>query len=355
MPRDVVPIGIRSDRSSEIRSARRWNGKITCARLLIESCAARRRRRLVECVHLFHQRRRIDDHAVADDSLHARAQNAARNQLQNVFRVTDIDRVAGVVSALVARDDVEPVREKVHHLAFSLIAPLGAQYDQIAHVFWYTPRGQTSDARIFAESRMSLVPCACSGSRPRNRMIISKKHAVSDIFLTLGEPHSLQLIRAVSIGKLKTFQLYERVKLRFHLVEAEFSETLRKAAPRLWSRIAEHDDEFATDIAQVVLVSHLDMIRGRPDLLTIPHEDGFFSKDLDATDKLTEGWQQRVFDQFRTKYSGSLAGVLHQSPRLGAGETEQVFQPAARYGRLISHECSRTDYRTGGQCRVAAD
>jgi inorganic triphosphatase YgiF len=150
---------------------------------------------------------------------------------------------------------------------------------------------------------------------------------LSDIFLTLGEPAFQQLIRGVSIGKLKTFQLYERVKLRFHLAKLN-SETLRKAAPRLWARIAEHDDEFAADIAQVVLVSHLDMIRDVLDLLTIPHEDGFFSKDLDASDKLTEGWQQRVFDQFRTKYSEAVLVFYINHLDWELAKSTQVFQPS---------------------------
>ena len=83
---------------------------------------------------------------------------------------------------------------------------------------------------------------------------------LSDIFLALGEPAFQQLIRSVSIGKLKTYQLYERVKMRFHMNKLN-TETLRKVAPRLWARIAEHDEEFATDVAQTILVSHLDMIK----------------------------------------------------------------------------------------------
>jgi len=113
---------------------------------------------------------------------------------------------------------------------------------------------------------------------------------LSDIFVALGEPSFHQLIRSVSIGKLKTFQLYDRVKLRFNLSKLN-SENLRKAAPRLWARVGSHDEEFATDVAQIVLVSHLDMIKDVLDQLGIPHEDGFFAKDLDASGKLTEGWQ----------------------------------------------------------------
>ena len=121
---------------------------------------------------------------------------------------------------------------------------------------------------------------------------------LSDIFLALGEPAFQQLIRTVSIGKLKTYQLYERVKMRFHTTKLN-TESLRKVAPRLWTRIVEHDEEFATDVAQTILVSHLDMIKDVLDLVGIPHEDGFFAKDLDATDKLTEGWQERVHERSR--------------------------------------------------------
>ncbi|MBC7928917.1 MAG: hypothetical protein H7039_25010 [Bryobacteraceae bacterium] len=150
---------------------------------------------------------------------------------------------------------------------------------------------------------------------------------LSAIFLALGEPAFEQLLRSVSIGKLKSFQLYERVKLRFHMAKMN-AESLRKAAPRLWSRIASGDEDFATDLAQVVLVSHLDMIRDVLDLNGIPHEDGFFAKDLDAKDKLTDGWQQRTFEQFREKYSESV--LIFYVNHLGWEllKTTEVFQPA---------------------------
>jgi hypothetical protein len=150
---------------------------------------------------------------------------------------------------------------------------------------------------------------------------------LSDIFLTLGEPAFGQLIRGVSIGKLKTFQLYERVKLRFNLSKLN-SETLRKATPRLWDRIAKGDEEFAADISQVVLVSHLEMIVDVLNFVGVPHEDGFFARDLDASGILTEGWQQRVFDQFRLKYNESL--LLFYINHLGweVLKTTEVFQPA---------------------------
>ena len=57
---------------------------------------------------------------------------------------------------------------------------------------------------------------------------------------------------------------------------------LRKAVPaslathRRWRR------RICPDLAQAILVSHLDMIDGVLDFLGVPHEDGFFAKDMDA-------------------------------------------------------------------------
>ena len=151
---------------------------------------------------------------------------------------------------------------------------------------------------------------------------------LSDIFLTLGEENFHQLLRSVSIGKLKTYQIYERVKLRFHLAKLN-SETLRKAAPRLWSRIAEGDQEFATDVAQTILVSHLDMIKSVLDLLGIPNEDGFFAKDIDPKEKLTEGWQQRVYERFRGEFPETVLVFYINHLDFEVNKATEVFRPQA--------------------------
>jgi len=72
---------------------------------------------------------------------------------------------------------------------------------------------------------------------------------LSDIFLRLGQDHFQQLLRLISIGKLKTYQLFDRVKTRMYLQKLN-AETLRKAGPRVWARIEERDDEFAAEIAR---------------------------------------------------------------------------------------------------------
>jgi hypothetical protein len=150
---------------------------------------------------------------------------------------------------------------------------------------------------------------------------------LSDVFLALGENAFTQLLRTVSIGKLKTYQLYERVKLRFHLAKLN-SESLRKAAPRLWTRIADRDEEFAADIAQTVLVSHLDMIKAVLDFLGIPNEEGFFSRDLDPAGKLTEGWQQRTWENFRGQYPEVLLTFYINHLDWELTKSGNIFKPA---------------------------
>jgi hypothetical protein len=105
------------------------------------------------------------------------------------------------------------------------------------------------------------------------------------------------------------------------------SENLRKSAPKLWARVLEHDEEFTTDIAQIVLVSHLDLIRDVLDSLEIPHEDGFFPKDLDTSGKFTDGWQQRIFDRFRDKYPEPLLVFYINHLDWELAKSGSVFQP----------------------------
>src|SRR5215475_9601333 len=97
---------------------------------------------------------------------------------------------------------------------------------------------------------------------------------ISDVFLQLGEERLRQLVRQISIGKLRTYQLYERFKTRTHLAKLN-TENLRTAVPRFWKRLEAHDLEFATDLSQAVLVAHLDMISAVLHFLGIPNQEGF--------------------------------------------------------------------------------
>ena len=152
-----------------------------------------------------------------------------------------------------------------------------------------------------------------------------------DVYLDLGPDLFGQLVRSISIGKLKTYQIYEGFKVRAHLQKVN-TEALRKAAPRFWARVGERDEAFAKDLGQAVLVSHLDMITAVLDFLGIPHENGFFAKDLDAKTYFTDGWEQRVLEKFREAYSEPLLLFYVNHLRwelLGAGDVYRPEAPSA--------------------------
>ena len=149
-----------------------------------------------------------------------------------------------------------------------------------------------------------------------------------EIFLGLGQPVFAQLLRGVSIGKLKTYQLFDRLKTRLHAAKLN-SESIRKAEPRLWARLSEHDEDLATDLSQAILISHMDMIKAVLDALGIPNEDGFFAKDIDGTKYLADGWQQKTYDQFKDKYPAAVLLFYINHLDWEVAKAQQLFQPAA--------------------------
>jgi hypothetical protein len=151
---------------------------------------------------------------------------------------------------------------------------------------------------------------------------------ICDVFQKLGEETFHQLLRGISIGKLKTYQLFDRMKARLHVNKLN-SESLRKVAPRAWERIAQPDEEFASEIAQAILVSHLDMIKAVLDHLEVPHEEGFFAKDADVQSYLKDGWQQRVWNQFHATYQPAALLFYINHLALEVAKAEDVFRPAA--------------------------
>jgi hypothetical protein len=147
------------------------------------------------------------------------------------------------------------------------------------------------------------------------------------IYAGLGEDRLGNLLRQVSLGKLKTYQLFERLKARAHLSKLN-QDTLRRAAPRLWSRLQEGDEELATDLAQCILVSHLDMIVALLDYLGVPHNDGFFEKDAGITGRLAGGWQNRAYEAFRGNYSEELLVFYLNHLAREVDENSALFLPA---------------------------
>ena len=150
---------------------------------------------------------------------------------------------------------------------------------------------------------------------------------ISDMYRGLGEENFNKIVRGISIGKLKTYQIYEGFKVRAHLNKVN-TEILRKSAPRFWARIMEGDEDFGKDLGQSVLVSHLDLITAALDFLGVPHENGFFAKDMDPKPYFTEGWEERLYERLRTQYPEAILVFYINHLRWEVLGAEGVFQPA---------------------------
>jgi hypothetical protein len=153
---------------------------------------------------------------------------------------------------------------------------------------------------------------------------------LSEVFQKLGDDNFGVLVRGVSMGKLRTYQTYESFKVHAHLGKLN-TETLRKAIPRLWARLGEGDQDLAEALASAILLSHLDLILAVLEFLGIPNENGFFSKDIDASAYLTPGWQQRVYDKFHGAFAepSLLLYINHLASELDKN-AECFLPPAAK-------------------------
>ena len=151
---------------------------------------------------------------------------------------------------------------------------------------------------------------------------------ISDVFLALGEDRFGELLRHVSMGRLRTYQLFDQIKARTRLVKLN-GEHLRKATPRLWARLQEHDEDLATDLSQAVLVSSLDMIIEALNLLGVPHQDGVFAKDADIKGYFKAGWQEQVFDALQGKYPPAVLIFYINHLGVETGVAQEAFVPAA--------------------------
>lgn len=158
-------------------------------------------------------------------------------------------------------------------------------------------------------------------------MLISSLMQVSDVFLGMGEAAFTELLKRISISRLRTYQIYEHVKLRMRLTKLN-TEHLRKAAPRLWARLSAQDTDLATDLAQAILVSHLDMIIAALNSLGVEHQDGFFSKDADLSAQLSGDWQQRTYDALKQQFEPVVLEFYLNHLGVESGRTSELFKPA---------------------------
>ena len=75
---------------------------------------------------LLDESNRVDDDAVADDADLPLAENAGRDQVEDVLLIAIDNGVAGVVTSLAANHDVDPSGQDIDDFSFAFIPPLGS-------------------------------------------------------------------------------------------------------------------------------------------------------------------------------------------------------------------------------------
>ena len=135
MPRLVVPIFVPRDEADS-----RWASSSRCSDRMSGTFSAILRfsgRDLdalaADLLDLVDEVIGVEDHPVADHRQLAGADDARRQQGQLEHLAVDHQRMAGVMAALKADDDVGADRQPVDDLALTLVAPLGADHHDIGH------------------------------------------------------------------------------------------------------------------------------------------------------------------------------------------------------------------------------
>jgi hypothetical protein len=70
---------------------------------------------------------------VTDDALALLVEDPGRYEVKHKLSVTDPHGVAGIVAALIARDDIEVGRKNIYNFTLSLVTPLRADYYDVFH------------------------------------------------------------------------------------------------------------------------------------------------------------------------------------------------------------------------------
>jgi len=104
----------------------------------------------------------------------------------------------------------------------------------------------------------------------------------------------------------------------------------RPRRERCWRQLRDdRHPQRSRDLAQAVLVSHLDMIGAVLDFLGVPHDNGFFAKDIDPKPHFTPGWEDRVLEKFRTVFPEPLLLFYINHLRWELLSASDVYRPAA--------------------------
>ncbi len=126
------------------------------------------------------------------------------------------------------------------------------------------------------------------------------------VYAALGQDRCTRLVRTISIGALRTYGVYQAIKIRSRLHTFN-RQKLRAASQKLWRRILDGDADLARDLSQGVLVSNIPLVVAVLDFLEIQHDDnGFFAKDDDYSQQFAAGWPEAVFEEFSGRFSEDL-------------------------------------------------
>lgn len=147
---------------------------------------------------------------------------------------------------------------------------------------------------------------------------------LAEVYEALGQERVAGSIGTISMGALKTFGVYQSLKVGSRLRKLNRL-NLQRATGRLWQRVADGDTDLGRDLSQAVLVSNIPLVTEVLDCLELEHDgNGFFSKDSDHADKLTEGWAERAFAHCKDRFDQDL--VLLYINYLG-WETKALDEP----------------------------
>lgn len=149
-----------------------------------------------------------------------------------------------------------------------------------------------------------------------------------ELFVALGEDSFASQLRGISIGTLRTYQIYDRVKTRCHLAKLN-TENLRRAAGKLWERVKGGEEDLALELSQAILVSQMKLIIDVLNFFKIPHEDGFFAKDTEPKQYLEDGWQAKAYEQFKGTYPPALVVFYLNHLAHEMDENHAVYTPAS--------------------------
>ena len=115
-----------------------------------------------EAVDLLQDIARVNDHARADDVYAVRIQDARGDELKFVFGAVHDNRVAGIVAALAADDQIGFGRKNIDELALAFVAPLSAQ-NYFARHEKFCPFQMNSEnccvTSLVPDTHKGIIPC----------------------------------------------------------------------------------------------------------------------------------------------------------------------------------------------------